>query len=293
MSEKRLESSELILNKDGTIYHLAVKKEHISDTVIIVGDQGRVGRISKYFDKIEYEIENREFTTHTGFYKNKRLSVMSTGIGTDNIDIFMNELDAVVNINFETRLPYENHTSLNVIRLGTTGAIHEDIEVGSHIISEYGLGFDGLLHFYKHPETWDSSSILEAIKKHLQFNSRLPEPYLASASTTLVKTLGRDMTVGITATAPGFYGPQDRSLRLIPSINALFKKLQSFDYQGYRITNFEMETSALYALGSLLGHQCCTCCVALANRASRSFVDDHGKAVEGLIQVSLERIAEL
>ncbi len=293
MSEQIFHPSELILNEDGTIYHLAVAREHIADTIIIVGDQGRVDKISRYFDRIECKRSNREFETHTGTFNGKRLSVMSTGIGTDNIDIFMNELDAVVNIDFGQRKKSSVLKSLKIIRLGTTGAIHEDIPVGSFIISRYGLGFDGLLHFYKRKEEQTNFELAQKIERHLDLPTGLSKPYVVEASDKIISFLGKDMVRGITATAPGFYGPQDRKLRLQPAIDTLFKRLQSFEYQGDRITNFEMETSALYALGSLLGHQCCTCCVALANRANGTFIEDHDAAVDGLIRVVLERITEM
>jgi uridine phosphorylase len=292
MSAKAFDPSELILNDDGSIYHLALREEHIADTVIIVGDQSRVQKVSKYFDRIEFQIQNREFKTHTGEYRGKRMSVISTGIGTDNIDIFMNEVDAAVNINLEKRVFKPERKSLDIIRVGTSGALHADIDVGGHIVAQYALGFDGLIHFYDYAFSSEEVDIANRVRDHLNWNSVLPAPYIVKGSTSLAATIGSDMIPGITATAPGFYAPQGRSLYLKARLKSINEKLQAFNLNGLRINNFEMETSALYGFGSLMGHRCCTCCVVLANRATGAYSENHGKIVDELIEAVLEKIVD-
>ena len=282
--------SELILNPDGSIYHIRLREEHIADTVILVGDQGRVARITRHFDHIEHQISNREFVTHTGVYKGKRITVLSTGIGTDNIDIVMNELHAAVNIDFEARLPKENQRKLNLVRIGTAGALHADVGAGSYIVSEYGLGFDGLIYYYDYPFDDQEVQVANQINEHLGWDPRLSTPYAIRGADPLIKRIGHDMKKGITATATGFYGPQGRRLGAELSNPEMNDLLQSFEYEGLRILNFEMETSALYGLGKLLGHHCCTCCVALANRETKEYIEDHATAVDGLIETVLDRL---
>ncbi len=282
--------SELILNPDGSIYHLKLRPEHIADTIIIAGDPDRVGAISKYFDKTEYKIQNREFLTHTGYINNKRLSVLSTGIGTDNIDIVLNELDALANIDLKTREVKEKHTALNIIRLGTSGALQSDIPVDSFVMSIYGLGLDGLLNFYKSEKNVFENELTEAFIKHSGWNKDLPKPYIVKCSEILAEKTGYDMIKGITATAPGFYGPQGRRLRLELRYPELNKKMETFNYKNHRITNFEMETSALYGLGALLRHNTITICAIIANRINKQFSKDYKKSVEKLIQLVLNRI---
>ncbi len=292
MSEKKFNPSELIVNDDGSIYHLALRKEHIADTVIIVGDQNRVQKVSKYFDNIEFKIQKREFKTHTGEFRGKRISVISTGIGCDNIDIFMNELDAAVNIDLENKRLKPKRKSLDIIRLGTSGSLHDDIPVGAHIVSEYALGLDGLMHFYDYDFDSEEKDICKRIVEHLNWDSKLSTPYITKGSSSLIAKIGSDMIPGITATALGFYAPQGRSLYLHPRNEYINNQLQSFEYNGLRINNFEMESSALYGLGSLLGHRCCTCCVVLANRATGAYIEDYSKIIDKLIQVVLEKVVE-
>lgn len=291
MSTSIYKESELILNHDGSVYHLNLLAEHIAENVILVGDPGRVSMISKYFDTIEIERKNREFITHTGYYRNKRITVLATGIGTDNIDISINELDAAININPETRSDNPTPKKLNLIRIGTSGALQEDIPVGSFVISEYGLGFDGLMHFYNYTPDAECSELSEKITTHLNHDRSQPSPYVVKGSDDLMNLLGEGMFKGITATASGFYGPQGRQLRLPIKNIHMNERLNSFNLNGKRITNFEMETSALYGLGSLLGHNCCTCCVIVANRMRKEYASDHVTPMEKLIKHVLDKIS--
>jgi uridine phosphorylase len=283
--------SELILNPDGSIFHLHLLPSQIADTIIVVGDQGRVETVSKHFDKIECKVSNREFTTHTGIYKGKRLSVLSTGIGTDNIDIVLNELDALVNIDLQTREIKAQKTSLNIVRIGTSGALQGDIPVDSFIASSHGMGLDGLLNYYAGMPDCDVPAIAEAFMKHSGWLKGMPYPYTVKASDKLLNQLAYDLTKGITATAPGFYGPQGRELRMKPALPDLNEKLGSFRFESHRVTNFEMETSALYGLGKLLGHECCTICAIIANRVLKGYSKDYKSAIEKLIVLVLERLA--
>jgi len=285
-----MRDSELILNDDGSVYHLNVKQEHLADTIILVGDPGRVQQVSGFFDSIDCKRKNREFNTHTGIYKGKKLTVMSTGIGTDNIDIVLNELDAAVNIDLETRLPKREKKSLNLIRIGTSGALQEDLLIGTNLISEYALGLDGLMHYYNYPPSDEEALLNSKINNHLNWNPKLAEPYLVKCSKELMDKLSHGMTKGITATASGFYGPQGRRLRLDPSDSLINEKLTSFRYENHRITNFEMETSALYGLGSLLGHRCITCCAIIANRIRKEYSENHTKDVEQLVKKVLDAL---
>jgi len=290
MGNKELKDSELILNDDGSVYHIHLKPEHIADTVLLVGDQGRVAQISRHFDKIEFKISNREFITHTGEYKGKRITVLSTGIGTDNIDIVLNELDAAVNIDLESRHVREERKSLNLIRIGTSGALHPDIPVGSFSISQFGLGFEGLIYYYRYTFSDKEKELSDKINEHLDWDPNLSRPYIIESSKTLFDKLGKNMVPGITATASGFYGPQGRCLYLEPKNTEIQQQLSSFHFEGHRITNFEMETSALYSLGKMLGHNCCTTCAIIANRTIKDYSDNYLAIVDNLIEVVLERI---
>jgi uridine phosphorylase len=283
--------TELILNPNGSVYHLKLLPEDLADDVIVVGDQGRVETISALFDKIDCKIQNREFVTHTGYYKGKRITALSTGIGTDNIDIVLTELDALVNIDLKTRTIKSTKKSLNIIRIGTSGALQGDIAVDSFVASSYGMGFDGLLNYYAGRDLCDEPSIAEAFMAHSGWLKSLPYPYVVKASETLLKQVAFDMNQGITATAPGFYGPQGRQLRLAPAIADLNEKLTAFHYGDIRVTNFEMETSALYGLGRLLGHNCLTVCAIIANRVKREYSKDYHPTIVGLIQTVLERVS--
>lgn len=283
--------SELILNPDGSIFHLHLLPEQIAQDIIVVGDQGRVETISKHFDTIECKVSNREFTTHTGIFRGKRFSALSTGIGTDNIDIVLNELDALVNIDLKTREIKEKKTSLNIVRIGTSGALQGDIPVDSFVASSHGMGLDGLLNYYAGMADCDEPAIAEAFMKHAGWLKGLPYPYVVKASEKLLNLLAHDQIQGITATAPGFYGPQGRELRLKPALPDLNEKLGSFRFEKHRVTNFEMETSALYGLGKLLGHECCTICAIIANRVLKGYSKDYKAAIERLIVLVLERLA--
>ncbi|MFZ1677724.1 MAG: nucleoside phosphorylase [Saprospiraceae bacterium] len=282
--------TDLILNPDGSVYHLHLRDEHIADHVIIVGDQGRVTQISKHFDKTESQIQNREFVTHTGYIGQNRITVLSTGIGTDNIDIAINELDAAINIDPTTRQQKTEKRKLNIVRIGTSGTLQEDIEVGSQVISQFGLGLDGVLHYYKYHYDALENELQKKIREHLNWNAPLAYPYVCKVSTPLFNKLSAGMIPGITATSPGFYAPQGRRLRLEPLYPDINSRLQSFSHKNYRVTNFEMETSALYGLGNLLGHNCCTCCTIIANRITKEFSKDYHKDVDRLIETVLERI---
>lgn len=282
--------TELILNPNGSIYHLAIHPQDVADDVIVVGDQGRVASVSKHFSKIESKASNREFITHTGLFNGKRITVLSTGIGTDNIDIVLNELDALVNIDLGTREIKTVKRSLNIVRIGTSGSLQADIPADSFVVSSHGLGLDGLMNYYSGLEKINDSAISEAFKQHCKWNEKLPFPYAIKGSASLIEKVGAGMHPGITATAPGFYGPQGREIRLAPAMPDLNELLTSFSYDGKRITNFEMETSALYGLSAHLGHHACTVCSIIANRITKHFSSDHHKKVDELIHLVLSRL---
>jgi uridine phosphorylase len=290
---RHYKESELIITNQGRIYHLDLGPDDIAENIILVGDQHRVPIVSKYFDRVDVKRQAREFVTHTGELNGKRISVVSTGIGTDNIDIVINELDAVVNIDLAKRVDKEKHTPLNLVRLGTSGALQPDIEVDSMVASAYGLGFDGVLNFYQ----FDQEKVLEndlskAFMDYTNWNQRLPYPYIVKGSDLLMQKLAFDLKSGITATANGFYGPQGRQLRIPLAYPELNERIESFHHQGKRITNFEMETSALYGLGKVLGHNTLTICTIIANRVAKTFSKDYKSAVENMVKTVLERICE-
>jgi uridine phosphorylase len=282
--------SELVLNSDGSIYHLSIRPEDLADTVILVGDQGRVPKVSRHFDKIEFRRQNREFVTHTGTFGGSRLTVMSTGIGTDNIDIVLNELDALVNIDLNQRKVKDSRTSLRLIRLGTCGSLQEDLPVDSFALSTHGIGFDGLLNFYAAGQDVEDTELTDAFMRHTQWLTTLPRPYIVPASEGLLALLNEGTFSGMTATANGFYGPQGRKLRLAPAMPDLNDRLNSFSHGQHRIINFEMETSALYGLGKALGHECATVCAVIANRYKMEYSKNHDQTVERLIVHLLDRL---
>jgi uridine phosphorylase len=287
----KIGDSELILNPNGSIFHLHLRPENIADTIILVGDQGRVETVSKNFDKIEFKVQNREFITHTGTYKGKRFSVVSTGIGTDNIDIVVNELDAIVNIDLVNRVPKKEHTTLNLIRIGTSGALQGDIPVDTPVVSESACGFDGLLNFYAGRNEISDLEIEAAFESYIGWNKLLTKPYFVGASPILLEKVGHDMRKGITISAPGFYGPQGRVLRLPivdPDIN---DKITAFDFKGRKITNYEMECSAIYGLSKLLGHNALTVCNIIANRLRKEYSSGYKLAVESLVKHTLDRLS--
>ena len=288
-----IKESELILNPDGSIYHLNLRPEQVADTIILVGDPNRVPRVSAYFDMIEFSTQKREFCTHTGTYKGKRLTALSTGIGPDNIDIVINELDALFNIDLHTRKPKEQLTSLNIVRFGTSGSLQADIPVDSFVLSSHGLGMDNMLHAYKDAPNVREIAMEEAFMAHTQWNTDKGRPYIVGCGETLKQRLLTDKVFeGITGTAPGFYGPQGRMLRLPVQDPTLNDKLHSFNYKGYRMTNLEMETSAIYGLSKLLGHQAVSLNAIIANRAAGTFTKDTKKVVENLIVYGLEQLAK-
>lgn len=283
-------NSELILNSDGSIYHLHLKPSDIADTLIFVGDQERVGEVTKYFDRIDFEMQSREFKTQTGYYKGKRLSVISTGIGPDNIDIVLNELDALVNIDFNTREIKATKTSLSIVRIGTSGALQPDIDVDSFVISSYGMDINGMLQSYK-IDAIKHADIEAAFVKHTQWSPQKPYPVIIENSKQLEAKLKSDQTLnGLTATCGGFYGPQGRVLRLELQDDSLNRKMDSFDYKGLRVTNFEMETSAIYGLSKLLGHKACSMNAILANRALGTFSKTPLATIDKLIVYTLNKL---
>ena len=287
---KTIPSSELIITEEGRIYHLDLKPDEIGPTIILVGDQERVPTISKYFDRIEFKRSKREFVTHTGLINNKRVSVISTGIGCDNIDIVVNELDALVNINFEKKSIKRKHTSLEIIRIGTCGALQNEIPVDTFVLSSFGLGFDGLLSFYKPEYESEEKALQKAFLQQTPWPNDANLPYFVKGCELLSNKIGEGMFKGITATANGFYGPQGRKLRLntrVPDMNEFLKR---FEYKNHKILNFEMETSALYGLSALLGHHSCTVCAVIGNRFTNTFSKDYKKTVAKLVQKILRRI---
>lgn len=283
----RIAESELIINSRGAVYHLNLRPEELADTIITVGDPDRVGAVSKHFDHIEHQFQHREFITHTGRIGKKRISVVSTGIGTDNIDIVLNELDALANIDFNTRTINPNLKSLTIVRFGTSGSLQADIPVDSFVASTHGLGIDNLLNFYRHDNHEEEQFILREFVTHTQLNSQTAAPYIASAGTSVLKHFVEGYHQGITITSPGFYGPQGRVLRLGLSNPDLIDRFSTFRYGNHRISNFEMETSAIYGLGKLLGHHCLSLNAIVANRVKKEFSKDGGAAVEQLIIKSL------
>ena len=284
-------SSELILNADGSVYHLNLKPENIAHDIIFVGDPDRVEKITQFFDSIEFSIQKREFKTQTGIYKGKRLTVLSTGIGPDNIDIVLNELDALVNIDLITRQPKENLTSLNIIRIGTSGAIQADIPIDSFVLSQYGIGLDNMLRSYIVDDI-THTAIEEAFITQTQWDVRKGRPYAIACSKILEKRIeSNQMYKGITCTIGGFYGPQGRVLRLPIQDNLLNSKMDHFQFDGNRITNLEMETTAIYGLSALLGHNALSLNAIIANRANGTFSEDPTQAVDQLIAYTLDKLA--
>ncbi len=281
--------TDLILNPDGSIYHLHLLPGDIADQIILVGDPGRVAQVSSHFDHIELKKSNREFVTHTGSYKGKRISVLSTGIGTDNIDIVLNELDALVNVDLEKRIPLSEH----LIRIGTSGALDAEIAPGQQIIARVAGGLDGLYHFYKDPGRFNLEALANSFMDHSGWEKSLAEPYFIKGSEYLHSLLsGPDLVSGITLSTPGFYAPQVRSIRLKPFDPELISKIGTFRFEGMRINNFEMESSALYALSALLNHQAITICVAIANRITLEFLESYHGAVDELITMVLDKLTQ-
>lgn len=285
-------ASELILNPDGSVYHINLKPGQIANDIIFVGDQNRVEKITKHFDSIEFSTQKREFKTQTGTFKGKRITVMSSGIGPDNIDIVMNELDALVNVDLATRTVKKELTSLNIVRIGTSGSLQADIPCDSIVMSQYGLGLDNMLRSYLIDEI-SETEMEDAFIKQTNWDTRKGRPYVIAGSKSLEKRLESDKIFkGFTGTAGGFYGPQGRVVRLGIQDPELNSKMDSFNFNGTRMTNLEMETGAIYGLGKLLGHQCLSLNAIIANRATRTFSEDPYKAVDELIEYALNKLAE-
>ncbi|HAA11903.1 MAG TPA: phosphorylase [Cytophagales bacterium] len=285
----KIPESELILNRDGSVYHLSLHPQDIAPIILTVGDPGRVHLVSQHFDSVDFEMNKREFITHTGHYKGLRLTVISTGMGTDNIEILMNELDALVNIDLKTRVPKESHTSLDIIRLGSSGSLQQDLRLGSHLASEYAVGLDTLMCFYNLPHTELEESVGEALQKVIG----LPfTPYIVKGSEKLLARLGGGMVKGNTVTCPGFYAPQGRQLRLPLRYPKFVDELTSFHHHDFWLTNFEMETAGYYALGRLLGHEVLSTNALIANRITNRFSKDPNKVIDSLIKKVLDRLVE-
>ena len=286
-------ASEMIINDRGAIYHLDVRPEELADTIITVGDPNRVAEVSKYFDRVEHICSHREFITHTGYIGQKRISVLSTGIGPDNIDIALNEIDALVNIDFNTRTIQPIKKSVSIVRMGTCGSLQGEVGVDQLVAGTHGLGIDNLLHFYSLENNEEEKQILEAFETHTKISTHKVTPYLASASAGLIKHFTKGYSHGITVTCPGFYGPQGRILRLPLAMPNLVDQMSSFRYGKHHIANFEMETSAIYGLCHLLGHQCLSINVIVANRVKKEYSKDMGKAVNHMIEKSLGILASI
>jgi uridine phosphorylase len=287
---QKLTKSEFIINSRGAIYHLNLRPEELAPTVITVGDPRRVSLVSRYFDRIDFRHQHREFVTHTGWLGNRNISVVSTGIGTDNIDIVLNEIDALINIDFEQLVPKKELKSLQIIRIGSTGSLSADIPCDSFVASTHGLGIDNLLNFYRFEHNAEESQLLQAFVTATQLSPSMSSPYIFSASPHLLKHFVTDFHQGITVTCPGFYGPQGRMLRLGLKNPDLIDRLTQFRFGQHTITNFEMETAGIYGLGKLLGHQCLSLSAVVANRIKKDFSRDTNGLLVRLIKRSLEII---
>jgi len=289
---QRIPESELIINPRGAIYHLDLKPDELAENIITVGDPDRVKEISKHFDKIEITRQHREFVTHTGLIGNKRISIVSTGIGPDNIDIVLNELDALVNINFETRTINNELKHLNIIRIGTSGSLQADVPIDSYVASTHGLGIDNLMNFYLLENNEEEKQLIHSFVTQTQLHNGFGYPYISAAAMYLLKHFVEGYHQGITVTCPGFYGPQGRILRLPVANPQLIDRLTSFEFGAHRITNFEMETSAIYGLGKALRHNCLSLSAIIANRIHKDFSKNPLELMEKLIKKSLEIITE-
>lgn len=291
---RRIEESKLIINPDGSVFHLHIKPDELAPNVILVGDPGRVETVAGFFDDIEFSSNNREFVSRTGTYRDTRFTVLSTGIGTDNIDIVLNELDALVNIDFSTRTVRQQQKSLNIVRIGTSGSLQEDLSVDSWLLSENAIGFDGLLNFYEGCEKVTDLAFEKKLTEAISWSSRLTRPYVVEADKEMFNLLhGENVHTGVTISAPGFYGPQGRVLRLNLQDAEINDKLSAFRYGEQRITNYEMECSAIYGLSALLGHKAATVCAIIANRKTGAASKDYKPVIKTLIQYVLDRLSRL
>ncbi len=289
--KKIFEASELILDKEGYIYHLHLKPEDIADLIILVGDPGRVPLVSSFFDSIELKKHNREFVTHTGYFHKKRISVISTGIGTDNIDIVMNELDALANIDFRQRMEKQKHRTLTLVRIGTSGSLLPEIPVNSFLMTQKAMGFDGMMYFYHGLDSISDKLFIDSFMKQVHWPEIWNTPYVIAASEDLItKISGDEVKQGVTISAPGFYGPQGRQLRILLADPEMNRKIENFSYRGERITNYEMESSALYGLSRLLGHKAITLCAIIANRVTKETNDHYEPLMQRLINFVLNKL---
>ncbi len=288
---QRIEESELIINDDGSVFHLHLKPGEVADTIILVGDPARVELVASFFDSVDVEKENREFVSKTGMINRNRVTVVSTGIGTDNIDIVLNELDALVNIDFETRMVKSKLTSLNLVRIGTSGSLQKELPVDSWVLSEKAIGFDGLLNFYAGRDTISDLEFERAFTSDMDWNNQLAAPYVVNAGSELVKKLeGEGITKGVNISSPGFYGPQGRVMRLNLADSELNNKITDFRFKSYKITNYEMECSALYGLSALMGHQAATVFAIIANRLAGTYSEDYKSIIKLLVETVLSRL---
>ena len=287
----RIPESELIINGDGSAFHIHIRPEQLADNVILVGDPGRVAMVKSFFSSVEAEGASREFVWATGLYGGKRFTVLSTGIGTDNIDIVMTELDALANVDFTTREIKPEHRTLNILRIGTCGAIQPEIPLGAFILSHISVGCDGLLNWYENRDKIALPDIEEAFKKHVHWNKHLPDPYFVRAGEEMVRRFEKDTVKGMTISASGFYGPQGRVVRLGLAMPDMLQDFESFEYKGWKITNFEMEGSALAGLAAQLGHNAATICCAIAHRYHKGANTDYKPRVAELVKFSLDRLA--
>lgn len=285
-----MEESDLILNEDGSIYHLHLRPEDIPDLILLSGDPGRISKISEHFDHVDFKRQNREFVSHAGTLKGKKLLALSTGIGPDNIDIVMNELDALVNIDLNTREINGHRRSLTIVRIGTSGTLHADIPVGTLVIASHGMGMDGSLHYYRRLVDVTDHDLTREFIRQTDWPAFLPMPYIIPGTPSLIQKLSSRGILGITVTASGFYGPQGRELRLRSSFPGMLDSLAKFSYKNHRIVNFEMETSSLYGLGAMLGHEVATICVLLANRATGEYTRTMKEDEEKLISYVLDKV---
>ena len=290
MNDQPIPNSELIINDDGSVFHLHILPEDLADSVIMMGDPQRVEALAKHFEKIEVKKQSREFVTVTGLYNGKRVTALSHGIGTDNIDIVMTELDALANIDFKTHLPKQKHRTLKILRIGTCGATQPYIPLGSYILSHISIGFDGVLNWYKDGEKIFLKDFEKAFVKHMDWPARFAKPYFVRADQDLIDWLSPYTVKGMTVSAPGFYGPQGRSVRLELTIPDLIEKLESFEYKDYLVTNIEMESSCLAGLAALLGHKAATVCLAIANRHIKESNPNYKPLMDRLLKLALEAI---
>ena len=289
----RIPESELIINDDGSVFHIHLKPEELADNVILVGDPGRVDMVAEYLTDIEFRHASREFVSVTGYRNGKRITALSHGIGPDNIDIVMTELDALANVDFATREVKPEHRTLNILRIGTSGALHADIPLGSFILSHISVGFDGVMNWYADRDKVTIPEVEEAFKKHMGWLPTLPSPYFVKASQKIIDAF-KDITVkGVTISAPGFYGPQGRVVRIPLAMPDMLEKIETFRFGDYRITNFEMESSPVAGFAAHLGHNACTVCCAIANRYLKSSNPDYKAKVRELVEISVERMSAL